>query len=75
MIQLHSRGKNTPPYGHPLATDTLMVSADNAVIVFLLFSIELIHLQIVGSVPCLSAACVITSKEVLSKAPSVKKCL
>jgi hypothetical protein len=73
MTQLHSRGTNTPPYGHLLATDTLIVSSDNAVIVFLLFNIELIHLHIVGSVPCLLAAPVIISKEVLSKAPSVSR--
>jgi hypothetical protein len=40
---------------------------------FLLSSMAEIHLQIAGSMPCLSAACFIVSKEVLSKAPSVSR--
>jgi hypothetical protein len=53
--------------------DALKVSPVSVVTMFLLSSIKYIHLQMVDSVPCLSAACVITSKEVLSKAPSLSR--
>jgi hypothetical protein len=41
--------------------DILKVSPDNIVIIFILFSIEQIHLNVLGSVPCPSAASFIVS--------------
>jgi hypothetical protein len=61
MTRFHSRGESIPPCGHFLVANSLMVPPDNVVIMFLLSSIELIHLKIAGLMPCLSAACVITS--------------
>jgi hypothetical protein len=66
MTTLHSRGESTPPCRHLLAVDAFKVSSDNVVIMLLLYSIEQIHLQIVGSVPHLSTAYVIASNEVKS---------
>jgi hypothetical protein len=50
--------------------DALKGFPDRVVIIFLFSSMEQIYLKIVGSIPCLPAACV-KSSEVLSKAPSV----
>jgi hypothetical protein len=57
--------------GIPLAMDTLKVSPDNVVTIFLLPSLEQIHPQMAGSTTCISAACVITPSEVLSGAPCI----
>jgi hypothetical protein len=53
--------------------NALKVSPDNVVIISLLSSMEQIHLQIVKSIPCLSAAGFIASNEVLSKASSISR--
>jgi hypothetical protein len=62
---LHQRG-GISPCGHSLSADTLMVSPDNVVIMVLLFSTEIIHLQLKGSTLCLSATCFIKSNKVPS---------
>jgi hypothetical protein len=50
MTRHYNRGKSTPPCGHPLAVDALKFTPVNVVIIFLLSSIEQIHLQITGSI-------------------------
>ena len=73
--RLHSRGERTPPCGHSLTADALRVTPDNVSLIFLLSSIPQIHLQITGSMPCLSAVCFIVSKEVLSRNPPRHPCV
>jgi hypothetical protein len=53
--------------------DTLKVSPDNVVTIFLFPSMEQIHPQMVTSTPCLSAAFVVASSEVLSEAACISR--
>jgi hypothetical protein len=58
---------HVPSQRYPLPFMGMDPSLDIMVIMFLLSSMEQIHLQIATSTPCLSAPCVITSSEVLSE--------
>ena len=62
-----------PPCGQSLVTDPSRVSPVSVVVIFLPPSMELIHQQIVSPSPCCLAACVMTSNQVLSKAPLISR--
>jgi len=59
----------TTPHGQPLVADTSGVSPESVTTMLLLSTMELIHLMMVVSTPCLSSACGIAANEVLSVLP------
>ena len=66
---IHTRGDRMPPCRQPLATDCSAVPLASVAVIFLLPSVEATHQQIVHSVPCHSAAFIITYRGIGKIAP------
>lgn len=70
MTRLHSRDKSMPFCWQPLVTDAQRVSLDSVAMMLLPSSMVYIYLTLVDSTLYHSAACIIKTNVVLSRAPS-----